>query len=272
MKRLTTAGSTIFGLSLIGFGIIQWVTQNFLTSLLPFTTLPVKILWVNGTATLFLLCGVFLVLRQSIALAAAVTALLFTSFFLYPHLPRLFSNINNPRVWTVAFETAAIASGAWMMSAACIIDTKKKKWMQGVPVAGAISRFVFAVCLVVFGIQHFMYSEFIIGLMPAWLPGKYFWSYLVKSGFLFAALSLFLNRLVNRSMFLLGSMFLSWVILLHGPRAISKGTDADEWTSLCIALAISGISFYISGAAFPFHRKVVSTKNSASEKEYLITS
>jgi uncharacterized membrane protein len=270
MKRLIAAGSTILGLSLIGFGVVQLVTQNFLTSLLPFTTLPAKLLWVNVTAIIFLLCGVFLVLRR--LNAAAVTALLFTLFFLYPHLPRLLSNIYDPRVWTVAFETLAIASGAWIISAALISDAEKtKKWMAPVQVAGKLSRFVFAICLLVFGIQHFMYTRFIISLMPAWLPAKTVWAYLVEFGFILAALSLFLNKLVNQSMFLLGSMFLSWVILLHGPRVLSKLTDTNEWASLCLALAISGISFYISAVAFRRSNKVFSIKNSELEKDYVIT-
>jgi uncharacterized membrane protein len=272
MKRLITAGSTILGLSLIGFGVVQLVTQNFLTSLLPFTTLPAKLLWVNVTAIMFLLCGVFLMLRKSAARAATVTALLFTLFFLYPHLPRLLSNIYDPRVWTVAFETLAIASGAWIISAAAISDAEKtKKWMAPAQVAGKLSRFVFAICLLVFGIQHFMYTKFIVSLMPAWLPAKIVWAYLVEFGFILAALSLFLNKLVNQSMFLLGSMFLSWVILLHGPRALSKPTDANEWTSLCLALAISGIAFYISAVAVRRPNKVFSIKNSELETDYVIT-
>ena len=44
---------------------------------------------------------------------------------------------------------------------------------------------------------------------------------------------------------LLGIMFLLWVAVLHAPRSFSKLTFEPEWSSLFVALAISGIAFSI---------------------------
>ena len=257
MKILTAAGSILSGFAILGFGTIQFATQNFLTSLLPFPTLPLKSFWVNLTAVIFVVCGILLASRKLVAQSSALVGLLFSLFFLYPHLPRLIADPKDPRVWTVAFETLAIASGAWMISAAHNQDLLKvQKWMMPIRASSRISRFIFAVCLIVFGIQHFLYTDFIISLMPLWLPGKILFSYLIKFGFLLAALSLLLRIKVEWSMLLLGTMFLIWVIVLHAPRSITKLTDANEWASLHIALLLSGISFYISGKTYKSDNKV----------------
>jgi uncharacterized membrane protein len=248
MKVLITTGCILLGIALTGFGVIQLATQNFLISLLPFNNLPLKFFWVNITAIIFILCGILFILRKWVTQASGITALLFTLFFLYPHLPRLISNSKDPRVWTVAFETLAIASCAWLISAIHIKNSgKMQKWISPVQASGTVSRYVFAACLIVFGVQHFMYDEFIITLMPAWMPLKILWSYMIKFGFLLAALSLILNKKVSLSMMLLGIMFFIWVAVLHAPRSFLKMNDANEWTSLCIALAMSGIAFYTSG-------------------------
>lgn len=261
MKVLITTGRILLGIALTGFGVIQMATQNFLTSLLPFNNLPIKFFWMNITAIIFTLCGILFILRKWVTQASGNTALLFTLFFLYPHLPRLISNSKDPRVWTVAFETLAIASGAWLICAIYIKNSGKiQKRILPVQASEAVSRFFFAACLIVFGVQHFMYGEFIITLMPAWMPLKILWSYIIKFGLLLAALSLILNKKVSLSMMLLGSMFFSWVAVLHAPRSFLKVNNANEWTSLCIALAMSGIAFYMSGFAAKGSNKTLGEK------------
>ena len=174
--------------------------------------------------------------------AAFATTILFSVFFLYPHIPRLVTDPYNPGAWTVAFECLAIASGACMIGFAQRQPTTLYENRMGVA-----ARCVFAVCLLVFGIQHFMYADFIQSLMPEWMPLRSFWSQLIRYGFVLAAVSLLLNYQIRLSMFLLGLMFFLWVVVLHAPRCFQKFTAADEWASLCIALSLSGIGFSVCG-------------------------
>jgi uncharacterized membrane protein len=38
--------------------------------------------------------------------------------------------------------------------------------------------FLLATFLVVCGVQHFVYSDFVTTLVPSWIPGQGFWTYL----------------------------------------------------------------------------------------------
>jgi hypothetical protein len=106
-----------------------------------------------------------------------------------------------------------------------------------------VGRLLFAVCMVVFGIQHFMYALFIASLIPSWIPGHLFWVYFTGSGFLVAALTIAIKKSGRLGAAALGTMFLLWVIVLHTPRAVASGRNPDEWGSAFMALAMSGASF-----------------------------
>jgi len=45
---------------------------------------------------------------------------------------------------------------------------------------------------------------------------------------------------------LLGIMFFTWVFILHLPRVIAASTNGNEWTSLLVALAMSGGSWIVA--------------------------
>ena len=52
-----------------------------------------------------------------------------------------------------------------------------------------LGRYFLALPMVVFGIQHFLYAEFIVNLVPAWIPGGLFWTY-------FAGVALFAGAIL----------------------------------------------------------------------------
>ncbi len=59
------------------------------------------------------------------------------------------------------------------------------------PSLARIGLCVFAFCILIFGIQHFMYAEFIATLITSWIPFKLFWTYLTGIGMIAVALAIF---------------------------------------------------------------------------------
>ena len=51
-----------------------------------------------------------------------------------------------------------------------------------------LGRYFLALPMVVFGIQHFLYAEFIVYLVPTWVPGGLFWTYFAGVALFGAAL------------------------------------------------------------------------------------
>ena len=82
----------------------------------------------------------------------------------------------------------------------------------------ASARWLFAISLVVFGTQHFLYAKFVATLVPSWIPGHLFWAYFVGVAFVAAALAIAIEKNARLAATLLGLMFFLWVVSLHLPR------------------------------------------------------
>jgi uncharacterized membrane protein len=113
-----------------------------------------------------------------------------------------------------------------------------------------ISRYLLALSLVVFGILHIQYFDYILTLIPSWIPAPVIWSCVVTAAFFLTGLSLITRMKMSLAGVLLGTMFLLWVVVLHFPRAISKLTTEPEWSSLFVALAFCGIAFSITFSTY----------------------
>jgi uncharacterized membrane protein len=117
----------------------------------------------------------------------------------------------------------------------------------------APGRWIFAFCMVVFGIQHFMYAEFIASLITPWIPWHLFWTYFSGVGFIAAGLTIAARKFATPGAASLGLMFLLWVLVLHGPRVAAHLSNGDEWSSLFVALAMSGCGFIFAGGMSSDH-------------------
>jgi uncharacterized membrane protein YphA (DoxX/SURF4 family) len=109
-----------------------------------------------------------------------------------------------------------------------------------------LGRSLFAISMVVFGAQHFMYAGFIATLIPAWIPVHLFWVYLTGTGMIVAGFSIATGILASLASMSMGLMFLLWFLLLHAPRVAASPRNGDEWTSALVALALSGGSFLLA--------------------------
>jgi hypothetical protein len=107
----------------------------------------------------------------------------------------------------------------------------------------------FAIPVLSFGILHFMVTRQASMLVPAWVPGPMFWTYLAGVGLLGAAIAMILRILVKPAATLLGIIILIWFVILHIPRIfVSPAIYMDgEITSAFLALAYSGIAFLVAG-------------------------
>jgi uncharacterized membrane protein len=231
MQPMLRSGRYLFSLAIIGFGLVQFVSGNFMSTFLPVHEgLPGRTFFLYFTSTVFVAAGAALWLNRFAMRAALLLGFLFGLFFIYPHLVLLIPDLHNGGEWAVAFEVFAFCGGSLILA--------------GFPDSG---RWIFAIALLVFGIQHFIYMDYIVTLIPAWIPFPVFWTWVVRLAFLLAAISICIKVKTRLACTLLGFMFLFWVIFVHAPRVIASPRLEPEWTSLFVALGICGI-FFMLGA------------------------
>jgi uncharacterized membrane protein len=108
---------------------------------------------------------------------------------------------------------------------------------------------LFSVMMICFGIDHFLYTDFVATLVPAWIPGHVFWTYFAGIALIGSGLGMILRIKSFLVAWLTGWMLFLWFIVLHIPRAIADPQMAkgNEVTSVFEALAFSGIAFVVAG-------------------------
>jgi uncharacterized membrane protein YphA (DoxX/SURF4 family) len=248
MNGLLAAGRIFFAIAMVFFGVQFFI---FLTSMSgPVPGPP----WSRGNMLFdWLACVGFVVAGVSIAtgkmarLVAMVLGIVLLLYGLFRYVPLLVTKIHDPGPWTVVFEILAMVGGALIVAASFADGLGSRPRDNMVWRLADVGRFLIAVSLVVFAVQHFMYARFVATLVPAWIPAHLFWAYFTGIAFVAAAVSIATKKMLGLAAMLLGTMFFLWVVLLHIPRVAGAIRNGNEVTSLFVAVAMCGLSFVLAG-------------------------
>jgi uncharacterized membrane protein len=243
MDGLLKAGRIIFAIAMVFFGVEFFLFATSMTGPLPgppWARGGILLAWLSCAG--FIVCGVSIAMGTMARWAAMLLGGAVLLFALIRWVPDLVAHLHNPGPWTVIFELLAISGGAFVLAAS--LSSPDGAWSR----LATVGRYMVAVSLVIFAVQHFMYADFVATLVPAWIPRHLFWAYFTGAAFVAAALSLAAGKMVRLSAGLLGLMFLLWVLVLHTPRVAASPRNGDEVTSLLVALAMCGVSFILAGA------------------------
>jgi uncharacterized membrane protein len=246
LQALYKNGRYFFAFALIAFGFIQINVQDFMGGFLPVVnTLPARTFFMYVTSIIFIILGIGMCIKNVSSGAARLAGLFFLLLLIYPHLVSLLGDLHNPAPWTSSAEDLAFAGGAWIIAGAIDYDGKNSSTSSSL----RIGKILFALSLLVFAVQHFMYAEFIANLVPAWIPFKLFFAYFVGAAFVLSSVSIFTGIRLRLAGALLGFMYLFWTIFLHLPRVAADTHKETEKTSLFIAFAFSGIFFTLASVS-----------------------
>jgi uncharacterized membrane protein len=233
MENLGRLGRFLFAIAMAGFSI-QYLVYAWLAGPAPGPPwTPGLALWAYATAVVLLTAALFIGTGKKAGWAAMLLAILLLLRFSLVYVPRLAAHPHDPGPWTSGFEILAMGAAALVLAGTVV----------------GLGRFLFAISLVVFGLQHFIYARFVATLVPSWIPRHLFWVYFVGVAFVAAAVSIATRTYAGLAATLLGLMFFSWVFLVHLPRVVAAPHDGKEWTSILVALAMAGGAWALAGRA-----------------------
>src|SRR5580692_7483006 len=135
---------------------------------------------------------------------------------------------------------------------ASFVAVGREFWMaRGLDKAYPLGRVSLAVPIAVFGAEHLTSPQTIAKLVPAWMPGKLFWTYFVGVALIATALSFIFRVAIRLSGTLLGIMFFCFVAMMDIPGAIAAPHNRFAWTLAARELAFSagGILLAITSGA-----------------------
>lgn len=150
-------------------------------------------------------------------------------------------------VWTNVLKELGLCGCALTAAGNLHYTTAPTQFFKVLEKLAPAGLYFFAVMHLLFGIDHFYYPGFVSSLIPGWIPGHLFFTYLSGIALIAAGVGIILNIKRQLAAYLLAAILFIWLLVLHLPRAIANpgGDESNEWTSVFEALAFSGAAFLL---------------------------
>jgi uncharacterized membrane protein len=244
LNAVSTPGRFVFSLAAVAVGVETLVCARYASHTLgpQYQVIPVipwlpAIPWLGyAIGVIFVACGVGILFTRTRRMAALVLGALMFLGALVLVVPKYAADLASMGLRTVVLEPLALASLAWLS----LDRGAMPAWLT------RLSRYVLALSLIVFGVDHFLALAPIASLIPAWIPWHLFWVAFFGAALIAAGLGFAIGVLERPAALGMGLMFGIWVVTLHLPRVLGlygvpgAPTDPDEWSSLLIAVGLWG--------------------------------
>jgi uncharacterized membrane protein len=256
--RLMTLGRLFFAIGLIAWGIQHLVAGDFVTRVVP--SWPA---WMPAAKVSPYLVGAGLIAAGAAislhvrARAAAVTfgVLAFLSFALL-HLPLAARDILWVGAWTSAGKALVMCGGALCVAVSLTLTEPERSTPGGLLASARVreglviwGRVCLGAFMILCGIQHFLFVQFVTSLVPAWIPGAVFWTSFAGVALIAGGAGIVVPFVTRLAALLSGAMIFSWVFLVHVPLAMNDPHNPGIVASVFEVLAFSGVAFLLAGLA-----------------------
>jgi uncharacterized membrane protein len=235
-------GIRFYGLGAIALGAVGIVWGDFALQWQPVAA------WFPGRTVLAYIFAGALVLagacvndlnpskgRREVALGAAALAGLYALVVVFMHGPLIFQQPASVAVWNGVAEQATLVAGA-MAAFAYFTQT-----------TGRAAVALMGVCLLMFGVAHFVYLDFTASMVPVWLPGgQKFWAAATGAGHIAAGIAFLTAVQARLAAFAVTAMFGSFSILVHLPLVLADPHAHLSWVMNAINLALTGAAWAVA--------------------------
>jgi len=114
-----------------------------------------------------------------------------------------------------------------------------------------LGRSFIAIAMIAFGIQHFIYLDFVTRVfpkMPAWIPAHSLLACIFGAFLIIAGIAILIGIEARTAALLLGGVILVSFVVLYVPLLVANLLNAGVWTNAGKALALAGTSFLVAGS------------------------
>jgi uncharacterized membrane protein len=226
----TRIASILFAIALAGWGIIHFLLGDFAAGRAPSWPdgVPGKMIWAYVSGIILIVAAISILSNQKTRLTVACAGVM---ILLWAGGRNLFDLLS-----TLDYGTTLTKTGkALTFGGACLMIALNKRY----------SFIIACVCIGLFftasGIQYFIFIDFVKTLVPRWIPGDVFWSYVAGVGLIAIGVSLITGIKRELASFIGSWMVFIWFLVLHVPRGFGETQSFNEWIAIFEALAVSAI-------------------------------
>jgi uncharacterized membrane protein len=251
LDKLPGLGRLFFAIGLVAFGIQQFIYGDFVPGRAPGwpSAIPGRLMWAYFSGVILIAAGVAIISGKKARWAAILSGTMIFVWALLRHLPEVAANPHGG-VLTNTAKSLALFGGAFAVAGS--LPATEGRLFSGIINSKDgfiyLGRYCLAIFMILSGIQHFIYADFVATLVPPWIPGHYFWTYFAGIALIAGGAGLILPQTARLAATLTGLMIFLWLVLLHIPRAMAAAGPQvrNELTAVFEALSFSGIAFVLA--------------------------
>jgi uncharacterized membrane protein len=252
--KLVRLGRTFFAASMVGLGTLHLIFADFVTRMIPAwpAWVPGRSIWARLVGIVLIAVGVLIAVDRKARVAASLLGTIIVLSLLLFSVPQILANPWFGGTWTNPAKLLALCGGAFLL-AGLASEPSRARVGEGLSTGESqherrlLARIVLGGFLMLAGIQHFVYADFVANMVPEWIPGHLFWAYFTGLALLAGGAGLMIERTARAAAFACGVMIFLWFLILHIPRAADEPRNTGEWSGVFESLAISGMAFALAG-------------------------
>ncbi len=117
LDKVLSSGRYLFAVSSVTFGISHFLVGPFIATLIP-EWIPFRLFFAYFTGAAFVAAGLSIAAGCLDVLAATLLGAMFLVWFLFLHLPRVFTieKLHNPAEWSSAFIALGMFGASWIIA------------------------------------------------------------------------------------------------------------------------------------------------------------
>jgi uncharacterized membrane protein YphA (DoxX/SURF4 family) len=244
-RALSNLAIRVYGLAAIAEGLVGLVWGDFATDWWPVQALPFNLHHRAGLSYIVAICflfgGVAILWRRAAQSGVVVLSILyFISALLW--MPRM---VEFPRIlgtWCGFMQQFSLVASA-MVAYASLMPRDSASTVR----MARIGRFLYAICVVSYGLVHFSDLSGTASVVPEWIPpGQKFWAAATGFAFLLASIAMFSGVLAVLASRLLTVMLVVFSALVWAPSLFTDPHVHLTWAGNAINLAFIGAAWVIA--------------------------
>lgn len=244
--NLKNLGRIFYGLGIVGIGGVHFFFKGFrplITAIRIENPGSISIL-IYIFAIYMIVSGILIMFDKKVKTTSIVLAYVLMLFVVVGHLPRrIVDQPGRLGEWTNVLKMLSLIGGAFLVYAnnsGSITNRYVLKLARLAP----YGRYFFCIMLIAFGIDHFLYVEFVSGLVPNWIPFAIFWTYFTGVALLGAGIAILIGFKIKIVCQLLAIMLFLWLFTVHFRLALKypEWSGGENITACFQCLAFTGIA------------------------------
>jgi uncharacterized membrane protein len=226
LDKLIVLGPIFYVAPLATFGTEHFRAGSRMAGMVPHW-IPWHVFWIYFVGCGLIAATLSFTFRRCMVWAASALAIMFLIFVFTMDLPATLQQSYNRINWILTLRETSFAAGA-MALAGTLLQQKSAQFSK---VLIFLARILIGVTLLLYGVQHFLHSECVIGvplekITPAWIPIHAFWADLTGAILLIAGIALLINKRSRDAAAVVGLVMVLITIFFYGPiLATDRGTD-----------------------------------------------